>query len=84
MFGVQLPESAPMWLVVVAIVVAAAIPLGMVLVRAIQAVMPQESSDRLAWWTNRRKFKDRRGREVLRGRRKRKCKKHKCKKCRKL
>jgi len=66
-FSVRLPAGSPAWLVALAIVgIVAAVLLGELTTIA-RHMMPQDSSDRLVWWRERRALQAQRRTERTRG-----------------
>jgi hypothetical protein len=53
---VLLPAHSPPWLLALAIVAFLVAGVIMAAVRVVRHIMPQHSSDRLAWWHERRAF----------------------------
>jgi hypothetical protein len=54
MFGLALPASAPGWLIGLAALSSAATVLLLGAAHLVRATLPQNSADRLAWWTEKR------------------------------
>jgi hypothetical protein len=66
--SVPLPPHPPAWLVAIAIGAVVVTTLVVGLVRVVRHMMPQNSSDRLVWWHERRAFQELRRQHRQRGR----------------
>lgn len=60
--SVPLPPGSPAWLLALAIGASVTVALIFGLVRLARHMMPQDSSDRLTWWHERRAFREQRRR----------------------